>query len=210
MHISYQPRLPLVESQRQSTLKKKLNVEETLRRLLVEQDLTFEGEKTAYATHNLHAFAAKFPPQLPRLFIHELTNPGELVLDPMVGSGTTLVEALLAGRHAIGVDLDPLAVLIAQVKSLPLNLSQCAHIGTEVLQKAKNRLSSATKEEISQFYSNQAVEFFHYWFEENILAELYSLVQSIRAVEEADIRAFLQVVFSSAIITKNWRTHTSP
>lgn len=170
--------------------------------MLMEHDLTFKGEKTTYATHNLHAFAAKFPPQLPRLFIHELTNPGELVLDPMAGSGTTLVEALLANRHAFGVDFDPLAVLIAQVKSLPLDLSKCAHIGTEVLQKAKNRLSSATKEEISQFYSDQAVEFFYYWFEEDIIAELYSLAQSIQAVEEADIRAFLQVVFSSAIITK--------
>lgn len=78
-----------------------LDVEGTLRRLL-NQDLTFKGEKTAYATHNLHAFAAKFPPQLPRLFIHELTNPGEWVLDPMAGSGTALVEAVFAGRHVKG------------------------------------------------------------------------------------------------------------
>jgi DNA modification methylase len=62
-----------------------LNIEEKLQQLL-KQDLTFNGKKTAYATHNMHAFAAKFPPQLPQLFIKHLTRPGETVLDPMVGS----------------------------------------------------------------------------------------------------------------------------
>src|ERR1051325_2594217 len=61
---------------------------------LLKRDLTFKGEKTSYASHNIHAFAAKFPPQLPRTFIQELTRPGEYVLDPMSGSGTTLIEAV--------------------------------------------------------------------------------------------------------------------
>jgi len=95
----YQLRLPIDEPCGQSEPDRQLDIEAALRRLL-KQDLTFKGEKTAYATHNLHAFAAKFPPQLPRLFIHELTNPGEWVLDPMAGSGTALVEAVLAGRPA--------------------------------------------------------------------------------------------------------------
>lgn len=97
----YQLRLPIDEPGRWSTPIEQPDVEGTLRRLL-KQDLTFKGEKTAYATHHLHAFAAKFPPQLPRLFIHELTHPGEWVLDPMAGSGTALVEAVLAGRNAEG------------------------------------------------------------------------------------------------------------
>ena len=74
------------------------------------EDLEFHGMRTAYATHNLHSFPAKFPPQLPRKFILSLTEPGDTVLDPMAGSGTTLLEARLAGRHAIGFDIDPLAL----------------------------------------------------------------------------------------------------
>jgi len=197
----YQLRLPIDEPRGRPKHIKQLDVEGTLLRLL-KQDLTFKGEKTAYATHNIHAFAAKFPPQLPRLFIQELTNSGDWVLDPMAGSGTALVEAVLAGRHTIGIDLDPLAVLIAQAKTIPLNLPRCAEIGSEVLQKAKKNLGSATRKELDLFYPPQAIEFFHYWFEDRTIKELYALVRAMNAVEEDNIRAFLHTVFSSTIITK--------
>src|SRR3990170_1105511 len=59
---------------------------------LLEGELNFHGENSSYASHDLHSFAAKFPPQIPRAFIRGLTEPGNVVLDPMVGSGTTVVE----------------------------------------------------------------------------------------------------------------------
>lgn len=85
-------------------------------------DLDFHGERSTYASHALHAFAAKFPPQLPGLFIDRLTAPGEVVLDPMNGSGTTTLEAYLRGRKGLGCDIDPLAVRIARAKAIPLAL----------------------------------------------------------------------------------------
>ena len=198
----YQLRLPLDEPPIVSVPVELLNVEETLSHLL-RRDLTFNGQTTAYATHNVHAFAAKFPPQLPRLFINELTRPGEFVLDPMVGSGTTLVEAMLAGRGGIGIDLDPLASLIAKIKSSPLDLPQCFHVGTLVLQQARSSLHPVTDDELHRTYPRKAVEFFHYWFEDHSIAELYALTRAIQAVKDADIHSFLQVVFSSVIITKS-------
>lgn len=59
---------------------------------LLHQDLDFHDQDSGYASHNFHSFPAKFPPQLPRTFIQDLTDPGDVVLDPMVGSGTTIVE----------------------------------------------------------------------------------------------------------------------
>lgn len=49
-------------------------------------DLDFHEYSSSYASHNFHSFPAKFPPQLPRQFITELTAPGDAVLDPMAGS----------------------------------------------------------------------------------------------------------------------------
>lgn len=176
------------------------DVEATLAQLLT-QDLTFAGQRTTYATHNVHAFAAKFPPQLPRLFIHELTSPGERVLDPMSGSGTMLVEAVLAGRQAIGIDLDPLAALIGHIKSTPRDLGHCQEIGSAVVRKARMR-KNATPPKLERFYSPRAIGFFQYWFEEHTTAELFALIRAIRSVRESDVRALLEVVFSSSIITK--------
>jgi len=198
----YQLRLPFDEPLMVSAPVEPLNVEETLSHLL-KRDLTFKGQRTAYATHNVHAFAAKFPPQLPHLFINELTRPGEFVLDPMVGSGTTLVEAVLAGRDGIGIDLDPLASLIAKVKSSPLDLPQCLHVGTLVLQQARSNLRPVADDELLRTYPSKAVEFFHYWFENHTIAELYALTRAIQVIKDADIHSFLQVVFSSVIITKS-------
>lgn len=200
--LQYQFVLPLRQSLKVVEAAETLNIEKTLSQLL-DSDLTFKGQNTAYASHSLHAFAAKFPPQIPNLFINNLTRPGELVLDPMLGSGTTLVETVLNNRYGIGVDLDPLASLISRVKSAPPSLLRSVQFGNSVLGKAKKNLADISDDELYRFYSAQAVEFFRYWFEPSIVNELFALIQAIKQVENVSIRALLKVVFSSCIITKS-------
>ena len=103
---------------------------------LLAQDLDFHDQESNYASHNFHSFPAKFPPQLPRLFIDTLTRPGDLVLDPMQGSGTTILEALLSGRRAIGFDIDPLSLLITQVKITPLEPLMVLQASKDIVRKA--------------------------------------------------------------------------
>ncbi len=179
-----------------------LDIEQSLSDLL-KRDLTFKGEKTSYASHNIHAFAAKFPPQLPSTFIQELSRPGEYVLDPMSGSGTTLIEAVFAHRYGIGVDLDPLASLVAKVKSTPVDLTRCVRAGEEVLKEARKRLRPADDKTLLRVYSPKVVEFFRYWFTGAITDELFALVQAIQKNDNQQIQAFLKVVFSACIITKS-------
>jgi DNA modification methylase len=60
-----------------------------------------------YATHGLHPYPAKFIPHIPKEIIRAYSKPGDLVWDPMCGSGTTLVEAVFEGRDAIGGEAEP-------------------------------------------------------------------------------------------------------
>jgi hypothetical protein len=107
-------------------------VEDSYRERLVQLlsgDLDFHKKDSGYATHNFHSFPAKFPPQLPRTFIQGLTARGDVVLDPMMGSGTTVVEAFCTGRRAFGFDIDPLALLITQVKVTSQDAAEIREVG---------------------------------------------------------------------------------
>lgn len=68
-------------------------------------------------THNFYRYPARFSPALVRAAINAFTEPGDLVLDPFVGGGTTLVEALASGRNALGTDISALAGFITEVKT---------------------------------------------------------------------------------------------
>jgi hypothetical protein len=57
-------------------------------------------------THGFYKYPARFSPAFVRGAIETFTQPGDLVLDNHVGGGTTLVESLAMGRHAIGIDLN--------------------------------------------------------------------------------------------------------
>jgi hypothetical protein len=68
-------------------------------------------------THGFYKYPARFSPHFARAAIETFTKPGDLVLDPHVGGGTTVVEARALGREAIGIDINPLAEFVARVKS---------------------------------------------------------------------------------------------
>jgi len=70
-------------------------------------------ERGNWATHN-GKFRGNFAPQIPRNLILRYSEVGDWVLDPMAGSGTTLVECRLTGRNAIGLDINPEIVKIAR------------------------------------------------------------------------------------------------
>ena len=73
-----------------------------------------------------------FRPKYQKSLFQELTNSGDTVLDPMVGSGTTILEAFLAGRRAIGFDIDPLALILSKVKVTPASKDELRIIGETI------------------------------------------------------------------------------
>ena len=173
---------------------------------LLSQDLDFHHQDSSYASHNYHAFPAKFPPQLPRVFIQALTNPGDAVLDPMMGSGTTILEAFLAGRRGIGCDIDPLAALITKVKVTPLDSDQVRLQANELLTKATQMLNGGAANQPSiteNHFDPKTRTFINYWFHDDTQTELGVLVAGINAIPDPAMKAFFQLAFSAIIITKS-------
>src|SRR5688572_8084883 len=68
-------------------------------------------------THTFYRYPARFSNAFARAAIEAFTEPGDIILDPHVGGGTSLVEAMAAGRHAIGIDISELAEFVATVKT---------------------------------------------------------------------------------------------
>jgi hypothetical protein len=89
-------------------------------------------------THNFYKYPARFSPAFVRSAIEAFTKPGDLVLDPHVGSGTTLVEARASGRESVGVDISTLAEFVSNVKSTIYSEQEL-----ETLKTWSRRVSSA-------------------------------------------------------------------
>lgn len=76
------------------------------------------GQRQAHSLHEV-SYRACFKPQLPRFFIERLTRPGDLVYDPFMGRGTTLLEAALLDRAAAGNDVNPLSAVLIKPRLAP-------------------------------------------------------------------------------------------
>ena len=84
-----------------------------------------EGEgRDAHSLHYVLPWAGGFPPELAAWCIERYSKRGEVVLDPFCGSGTTALEAVLAGRVACAVDANPLATRVTAAKIRPADISE--------------------------------------------------------------------------------------
>ncbi len=84
--------------------------------------------------HRLHPYLGKFIPQLVEWFLGRYFKEDDIILDPFMGSGTTLVQANEMKMHAIGVDISPFNCLIADVKTQKYNIIKAR---TEILEIEK-------------------------------------------------------------------------
>lgn len=105
-------------------------------------DWTFSDVSTRQYTHALHPYPARMHPEIPKRLIQKyIRRSTDVVLDPFAGSGGTLLEAILHGNPAIGIDVNPFAVLLSKVKTTPIHKD----LGLEL-----KRLIGAVKRECSK------------------------------------------------------------
>ena len=187
------------------------NAQTTRERLgtLLSDDLSFQAPaREAHPLHALHPFAARFPHSLASHFINGLTQHRDTVLDPMCGSGITLLEGWQAGRSVIGVDIDPLARRQSTARTSVLKPQAIRSSGDAVLQRAALLYTgignppdplAAIRHEMDY----TTLMFLDYWFFPHTQQELAALVLAIRREPDLDLRNLLEVIFSSIIVTKS-------
>src|SRR5258708_2149654 len=157
-------------------------------------DWNFVDVPLSNGIHNIHPYPARFIPQIPRQLI-ELFPPkdGSKVLDPFSGSGTTLVEATRIGLDVWGIDLHPLACLIARVKTTRVPPSYFDE-ATNVLNNAQEKIQQKVKIQIPDIPN------IDHWFKPDIQTALAVLVEEIDKIEDISVREALKVALSSIIV----------
>ena len=176
---------------------------------LLAADLAFQAPaREAHPLHALHPFAARFPHGLAGHFINALTRSGDVALDPMCGSGVTLLEGWQAGRSVIGVDLDPLARRQSLARTTALDPQAVREAGAAALRRAANLYAGIGHPAdplaaVRDGMDDATREFLDYWFFTETQQELAALVLAIRGESDPDLRNLLEVIFSSTIVTKS-------
>jgi DNA modification methylase len=131
------------------------------------------------------------------------SNPMRVV-DPMVGSGTTIVAARLCGHQAVGFDTDPLALLIATAWSSDIDPESLRALAVHTLNDARVRHRSLTAGKAYPQSANQETRtFIRFWFDPISRRQLTALASSISGVGERNAQAILWCAFSRMIITKS-------
>ncbi len=147
----------------------------------------------AYSTHGIFRYFGKFPPPVAAHLIEKFTEVGDLVWDPMCGSGTTGVESLLRGRKSILCDVNPLSRLLSRVKT--------RFLSQEVLEQAVNRVIEGYRPCGYDEYDFLPIGLRNaeHWFLPETANSLRGLKRIIEEENNDLIKDFLLVLFASTV-----------
>jgi DNA modification methylase len=171
-----------------------------------------EDDPDRVHVHGFHTYPARMHPTTAARLVRAFSDEGATVLDPFCGSGTVLVEAMIAGRRAVGTDLNPLAVRLAALKTTPRDahareaLVAAARGVAKVADERRARRAGATRR-----YPPEDVA----TFDPHVLLELDSLRAAIADLPDRATSDALGVVLSAILVkvsrrTSDTTTYTGP
>jgi DNA modification methylase len=155
-----------------------------------------EGPERAHI-HGFHPYPARMHPDTASKLVRAFSPEGGVVLDPFAGSGTVLVEAMIAGRRAVGTDLNPLAVRLATAKTRARTKAEDARLLAEATRvrafsdERREKRAGATRR-----YGREDVAL----FEPHVLLELDGLRAAITATGDRTLRADLELILSAILV----------
>ena len=152
----------------------------------------------------IHPFPARMAASIPWNILEGLSGSRHhRVLDPMAGSGTTLVVARRLGHEAIGIDTDPLAVLISSCWCSDVDERQVAKFTAKVAARSADSWRSIPRREAYPGDANSETrDFIRFWFDFRSRQQLLALAREISVVRHSTVRRLLWCGFSRLIIVK--------
>lgn len=155
------------------------------------RDLFSDLNRPDRYTHLIHAYPAKLLVHIPYFFLNNayFSKENDIILDPFCGTGTVLLEANLAGRNAIGADANPLARLIASVKTTKLDDNKLS----ETLKTLTHRARLFRNVDYPNVVNRD------FWFSSNIQVQLAKIRRAINELPDDGYKAFFEVCFSNCV-----------
>ncbi len=134
-------------------------------------------QSTRYSAHGLHEYKGKFNPQVAKAMLNIFgAKKGHSALDPFCGSGTSLVECAHLGIRAVGIDMNPLAIFLANAKLRSLGVP-----ADKLLKSANSILSQAKKSRGKPIPNSERVQYLQLWFPSENLNAIERLKQAVDA-----------------------------
>lgn len=169
-----------------------------------------ERERTKHV-HRLHPYLGKYVPQIVEIFLRRYFAPGQAILDPFSGSGTTLVECSTFGANGVGIDISAFNVLLARTKTTVYNPFVVEHDLREALTRLEtfvgHRAGQLSLEADLVETATAAVatsEYLRDWFDVRALAELLFYRSLLNQYESGDL---MSVVLSRSARSARLTTH---
>ena len=180
------------------------------------EHLDFASIDAPRLTHSLFRFPAKFHPPVAHSLVRSYTAKGQTILDPFCGSGTLLLAAATEGRHAVGTDIDPLAVFITKVKTHRFNPKHL-RASWSALQPAVDNASRSSKQYEQYRFADISHDEYQkviqeeslwvpdipnitHWFQRYVLVDLSRMLHRIDQTRlPRTHRAFFRLMFASII-----------
>ena len=158
--------------------------------------LADEDEVRAHV-HGFHPYPARLHPKTARALIESLTQSGDTVLDPFCGSGTVLVESLIAARRAWGTDLNPLATALAKTKCRGATPSERKSLleGAAYLREFADERRQAKAGPTRKYSLDERA-----LFDIHVLLELDSIRAGIEGLPAGARKLTLQLILSSLLV----------
>lgn len=181
-----------------------VDIEKNLR--VFNNDLTFlnikESQRTKHV-HRLHPYLGKFIPQLVEVFLKKYFKQGDFILDPFVGSGTTLIVANELGINSVGVELSPFNALICKVKADVYDFNKLRFELNDILKKTKEFSENLRAGKAVEKFSTES-KYLNDWFAPAALQEILFFRAQIGNYDYQDL---FKVILSRAARSSRLITH---